>query len=132
MAIQDFLTQSRKQRKSSLIPGTYQSLVTNIAIDDSYKDTALIVYYRLQKNNSFFEFSERFIKNSRFSRTLDFYEYLLKNGIESEEEFIGCSENLELKWNFTSKGKRELTITDRNFVSFPKNDDETTAEERQE
>ena len=129
MAIQDFLTQSRQQRNPSLTPGVYQSTVVNITEDARYKDTALIITYCLQKNNSFFEFSERFIKNSRFSRTVDFYEYLVENSIESEEAFIGCSETLELKWNFTTTGKRELTITSREFVSHPETNRKTTAEQ---
>jgi hypothetical protein len=126
MAIQEFLKNSRKPSRKVLTPGTYTSTVTNVTIDDQYKDTALIVSYCLQKNNSVFEYKERFIRNSRFPRTVNFYEYLEENGIENEDDFIGCSETLELKWNFTSKGQRELTITSREFVSHPESDFEST------
>ena len=125
MAIQDFLKNS-KPRKKALDPGTYKATVTDITIDDRYRDTAIIVSYHLQKANSIFEFKERFIRNSRFPRTVNFYEYLEENGIENEDDFIGCSETLELKWNFTSKGQRELTITSREFVSHPESDLEST------
>lgn len=128
--IQNFFKNSKKTRKKVLKPGIYISTVTNVTIDTNYIDTALIVSYRLQNSNSSFEFSERFIKNSRFSRTVDFYEYLVENGIESEEAFIGCSETLELKWNFTRTGKRELTITSREFVSHPETNRKTTAEQK--
>lgn len=126
MAMQDFLKNARKPSKKVLYPGTYKATVTDITIDDRYRDTAIIVSYHLQKANSIFEFKERFIRNSRFPRTVDFYEYLEENNIENENDFIGCSETLELKWNFTSTGKRELTITSREFISHPEDVFETT------
>lgn len=123
-SIQTFLAQSKqKTAKNTVSPATYDSFVEDVAIDDRYKDQVLVVTYKLKNGDNVYEFQERFVKNPRFQRTREFFDYLFSNGIDDEKEFVGCHEVLELKWNFTKSGKRELTIVNREFVGVTADDE---------
>lgn len=124
-SIQEFLAQSKTtSRKESIPPAIHPSKVKKVILDTRYKDDAIIITYELYSDKKTYQFEERFIKNKRFERTRKFFEYLADNGIINETDFVGCHEELDLRWNFTRTGKRELTIVNRTFIGF---DDEDIA-----
>lgn len=117
--IQNFLAQSKaKSRKSAINPGIYVSKVVSTEIDTRYKDNALVITYELETGNKTVNFKEYFILNNRFDRTTEFYKYLNSNGVLDEDDFVGCYEELDLRWDFTYTGKKELTIVKRKFLGF--------------
>ena len=118
-SIQEFLAQSKSYaHKESIPPAVYTSKVKKVKIDNRYKDTAVVIIYELTGEDGEYRFEECFVKNSRYPRTRKFYKYLSKIGVTSEEDFVGCCEELDLRWDFTNTGKRELTIVERTFLGF--------------
>ena len=124
MSVQDFLEQSRStSRRETIPPAIYPAVVKSVKIDDRYADTAVVITYELQGDNKVYTYNETFIKSQRFERTRDFYKHLASIGIEDENDFVGCREELDLRWNFTNIGKKELKVVNREFIGF---DDEGT------
>ena len=105
-------------RKDHIPPNIYPSTVVKVEYDTRYKDGAYILTYLLQGKSKTYTYEERFIDNTRFARTRKFYRYLAKNGIDEVEDFEGCHEEVDLRWDFTNTGKRELTIADRTFIGL--------------
>ncbi len=117
--ISNFLAKSKtKSRKSTINPGIYISKVASVELDTRYKDDALVITYELETGNKTNNYKERFILNNRFKRTVDFYKYLYNNGISNVDDFVGCYEEIDLRWDFTYTGKKELTIVNRKFLGF--------------
>lgn len=104
-----------KSSKDQIPPAIYPSTVVKVECDDRYKDGAYIITYELLGKKKTYTHQECFVNNLRFERTRTFYQYLDDNGIEYVEDFVGCREEVDLRWNFSHTGKRELTITDRKF-----------------
>ena len=128
-SIQTFLAQTRqKSTPITLTPDTYDACVHDISYDQRYKDEVVVITYHLSKDGKTFTFKERFVKNPRFQRTRDFFEYLYSNGIDDETSFIGCHEVLDIKWNFINSGKRELTIVNRKFIGDSAENEVSTEE----
>ena len=118
-SIQDLLNQKKNgSRKETVHPGIYPSKVSKVEYDERYADGAYIITYELQGKNKQLNHQELFIDNIRFERTFEFYNYLMENGITCVEDFLGCSEELDLRWKFTNTGKRELTVNTRKFIGF--------------
>lgn len=120
-SVQEFLAMSRKNKQSrreTIPPGVYRSKVIRVEIDNRYQKGAVVVTYELKDKKKNYTFKEVFIDDDRFERTVDFFDYLSELGIENLEDFVGCEEELDLKWNFTAKGRKELTIDTRKFLGF--------------
>lgn len=119
MSIQSFLAQSRTvSRKETAPPAVYTAKTIKVKFDTRYKDTAVVVSYELQGQHQTYEYEERFICNKRFKRTREFYDFLDAAGFVDEDEYVGSIVELDLRWNFTNAGKRELTTESRRLIGF--------------
>ena len=105
-------------KTANIFPGRYHSRVAAVEEDHRYLNGAIRITYELQGQNQMYTYSEIFICDPNNDRTCAFYKYLLQNGINTEEEFIGAKEEIDLRWNFTKTGTRLLTIADRTFLGF--------------
>lgn len=115
-SIQEMLNNKVKTRKETTPPGVYTSKVLNIKYDDRYSDGAYVITYELQGQNKTYAHTEYFINSFRFERTRKFYKYLNEHRIAEIDDFVGCIEELDLRWNFTNTGKRELKVHTRKFI----------------
>ena len=53
--------------------------------------------------------------------------------IEDVEDYVGCREELDLKWNFSNTGRKELTVDNRVFLGFEDNEiEDSVAEKKKE
>ena len=92
-----------------------------------------LCYLRTRRRKKSYTFKERFVINERFKRTREFCDYLNDHGIENAEDFVGCREELDLKWQFTNTGRKELTIDNRVFLGFEDNEiEDSVAEKKKE
>lgn len=105
-------------KKTSILPGRYPSIVTAVDEDNRYLNGAFRITYELQGQDQTHVFSELFLMDPNNDRTCAFYRYLLQNGIQTEEDFVGAKEELVIRWNFARNGARMLTIAERTFLGF--------------
>ena len=128
--VQDLLNQSKPStRTENIPPAVYPAEVIKVEFDTRYVDLALIITYRLQGEKKDFTYVDRYIMNVRFKRSRDFYRYLANNGIQNEKDYVDCREQLDLRWNYTRTGRKELTVYDRVFLGSKENAGGTEAEE---
>lgn len=105
-------------RKPKVTAGDYVARCENVKLDPDYIDPTFVFDYLLiNKAGKEFKFTERFVEKAGFTRTLDFYDYLEKNGIEELEDFVGKYELIKIAWNFDSHGRRLPSITTRKFIT---------------
>lgn len=107
---------SLSNKKSTVTPGVYESVVKKVEFNPDYKDnTGLQVFYELRDTKGkTYEFKEFFYNVAYNKRTEDFGEYLEKLGIDTSEisNIIGLREVLTLKWNIKAN-KAFLSIVNR-------------------
>ena len=105
--VQKMLSMSKQKnttRRETAPPGVYDAKVVKVEFDNRYKDGAIIVTYELVGEKKSYTFKERFVINERFKRSREFSDYLDNLGIEDVEDYVGCREELDLKWNFSNTG----------------------------
>ena len=110
-------------QSNKLTPGVYSSEIVDVKTPKGYGDEqAFEIVYCLTdaKTTEVFEKSEIFFNDFDNSRTAKLLSYLAGHGvkIETTDDFVGLKEILTFAYE-TSKGRRFLNITHRDFVSKP-------------
>ena len=116
-SIQNLLSRNKPSTHTkSIPPAIYPAEVIKVEFDTRYVDTAVIITYRLKGETRDYTYVDRYIMNARFKRSRQFYRYLANNGIQNEDDYVGCHEQLDLRWDFSRTGRKELTVYDRVFL----------------
>lgn len=118
-----YATKKTRSKDSQLTPGVYSSEVVDVKTPKGYDDNqAFEIVYSLTdtKTGEVFEKSEIFYNDFNNPRTATFLSYLVGHGvkIETTDDLLGLKETLTFAY-VTSRGRRFLNISHRNFVAKP-------------
>ena len=119
-SLKNYSSNESRVKKNKLVPGYYESIVTDVVWDDGYVEgTAFRVEYRLKdaEGNSF-DYKEIFYNTSRNKRTAEFLQYLNEQGINVDDigAFVGKKERLNIR-KAPRQGSALLTIASREFLA---------------
>ena len=111
------------KQANKLIPGVYMSEIVDVKTPKGYgNEQAFEIEYSLVDTTSgaSYKKTEVYYNDLENQRTSAFLSYLANNGVQVEttDDFVGIKETLQFAY-ITSKGKRFLNITHRDFVSKP-------------
>lgn len=116
------VTKNKKKSSHSdktVLPGVYKSLVVSVASPEGFVpgNVVDITYQLTADTGEVFPYHERFyIAPPVPDRTVEFEDYLLVNGIDHYEKFIGCKEQLFLNYQ-VKNFHTYLNVIERTFVS---------------
>lgn len=108
---------AHKKAKHQIIPGTYNSVVTNVAWADKYGEKeAIEISYNITCDGKIHQYREIFMNSNRNKRTVDFFDYLEANSIEDPIDFVGHTEMLTFDDVEAYNGNTYLNIVKREFI----------------
>ena len=112
------LSKAKTEKRETIPHGSFISVCKDIQNPIGIKlGKALDFYYDLiSANGDKYELRERYyIGTAINSRTREFFDYLVKNGIKNFEDFIGVAENVLVGYDI-SGGRKFKSIIEREFA----------------
>ena len=108
---------SYAKAKKQILPGTYNSVVTNVDWANQYgEQEAFEITYNVSCDGKIHQYREIFMNNDKNKRTIEFFDYLEENGIEDPIDFIGHTETLTFNDVEAYNGNTYINIVKREFI----------------
>lgn len=112
------LTKFNTKKKKTLSTGFHFSRVDDVYWSKGFiEGQAIEIKYTItDTDGTEHEFKETFYNDDSNERTNEFFEYLKQHGIDDINEFVGCTEEVDIRKNATNRGVFK-TIYRRKFIS---------------